>query len=131
MVATILVKDRSEWREAMVDEEDFDALSAYRWYAHKPRLSRTVYAKAGGKPTIYMHRLVAKPSRALDVDHIDGNGLNNTRANLRSVSRAANLKAGVSRRAYDGWKARNGPKTGTQLGKTAVKRSGGSGSVEA
>lgn len=40
--------------------------------------------------TRYMHRLIMLAPKGLQVDHIDGNGLNNTRANLRLCERSLN-----------------------------------------
>lgn len=39
-----------------------------------------------------MHRLILKPKQGQEVDHIDHNGLNNTRANLRVVTHSENQK---------------------------------------
>jgi hypothetical protein len=48
----------------------------------------------GRRVTEYLHRVVAKRAGllvdSLDVDHIDGDRLNNTRVNLRTASRAQN-----------------------------------------
>ena len=54
----------------------------------------------GFKKTIYMHRVIIGGD-ALEVDHIDGNCLNNTKSNLRSCTHAQNISnqkrpAGVS-----------------------------------
>lgn len=75
---------------ALIDDEDAD-LCAYKWQAMPKKDCTGGYyafrqrAKADGEGamTIYMHRAVmaAKPGEI--VDHIDGDGLNNTRANLR------------------------------------------------
>ena len=74
---------------AMVDDEDFDFINQWKWYASKD--VRTFYArtniwlhKIGKQKTVRMHRyilLLNNPS--VLVDHKDCNGLNNQKNNLR------------------------------------------------
>ena len=75
---------------ATVDDEDYAWLSGLKWHAWvKTRSdgSKLVYAQGNaGK----MHRLIAGAPQGAFVDHIDGNGLNNTRANLRLVTAKQN-----------------------------------------
>lgn len=79
---------------AKVDDEDFDMLSQMRW--HAMRGVSTVYAATNVKRengrygTVAMHRIVNKTPHGLDTDHIDGDGLNNIRANLRIATRTEN-----------------------------------------
>lgn len=40
--------------------------------------------------TQYMHRLIMQPGEGLEVDHINGDGLDNTRQNLRIATRSQN-----------------------------------------
>lgn len=73
----------SRGKVALVDDADFDYLSQYKWYAAKEK--HTWYAKTnivcnGKRTTIRMHRLLLD---AKQIDHKDGNGLNNQRHNLR------------------------------------------------
>ncbi len=75
---------------AIVDEEDFEFLSHFRWHAKKPSNSNCWYAYSYQKTrpkTISMHREILKHHGILkdktSVDHIDGNGLNNQKSNLR------------------------------------------------
>ncbi len=79
---------------AYVDDEDFDYLNQYKWYAQKSY--NTFYAVRGdyskGKPKqIRMHRVImnVKESKMM-IDHIDRNGLNNCKSNLRVCSNAEN-----------------------------------------
>lgn len=72
---------------ALVDDEDYDQLSQYTWKAS--RKGNTVYAERSRK---LMHREIMNALPNMEVDHIDGNGLNNTRSNLRLCSHAENLR---------------------------------------
>ena len=81
---------------AIVDPEDYEPLSKYKWYAIKCK--NTFYAgrnarcpKTKKKLYIKMHREVINPPEHLDVDHINRNGLDNRKANLRPVTRAQNI----------------------------------------
>lgn len=78
---------------ALVDAQDAEWLSCYRWRAI--RIRNTWYAvRDGGEKLLYMHRLILDAPDGLVVDHRDGNGLNNTRANLRLVTvRENNINA--------------------------------------
>jgi hypothetical protein len=84
-------------RVAIVDDADFEKVMAIspRWYAQ--RIRDTVYAcyddKTGEKRKLYyMHRVVANAPSSLHVDHKDGNGLNNQRANLRVCTSGENSR---------------------------------------
>ena len=75
---------------AIIDDEDYELVSQHKWYALKGH--NTMYAEAshpnsGGK--VLMHRLILKPGE-LHVDHIDNNGLNNQRSNLRFATTSQN-----------------------------------------
>ncbi len=80
---------------AMVDDEDFILLSAINWTPEKPK--HTIYCsnfrKVKGKTVaIRMHRLIINPTKDQSVDHIDGNGLNNQKANLRVCTNSQNAQ---------------------------------------
>lgn len=83
---------------AIVDEEDFKWLSQHKWcitsegYAH---------CYKGG----YMHRMINKTPEGLITDHIDGNRLNNSRANLRTVDKSVNaINSGLRTNNKSGYK---------------------------
>ena len=78
---------------ALVDNDDFETLNRYRWYAVK--LGNTFYAmrKTYTPPkTVYMHReiLNLKSGDKRETDHINHDGLNNQRSNLRICNRRQN-----------------------------------------
>jgi hypothetical protein len=87
--------------EALVDDEDFAVLSQFKWCASKS--DQSFYAMRGQGPRkaqrfFYMHRVIAGAERGQVVDHIDGNTLNNTRANLRLATTRQNAMNARSHR---------------------------------
>ncbi len=92
---------------ALVDDHDFEHLSRYKWYVLKVRNTQYAVrnkAKHEPKPTTRcMHRDIMEPQKGLDVDHMNGDGLDNRRRNLRVVTRAENNKnLGIDRRNTSG-----------------------------
>lgn len=78
---------------AIVDDDDYEWLSQYRWLLYgQSQRSGFEYAcgQVNGKRT-YMHRLLAGVD-GLHVDHINGNTLDNRRSNLRAVTPAENAR---------------------------------------
>lgn len=76
---------------ALVDDVDYDQLAAMPWHANPH--GRTVYARTnlrreGGWMTVPMHRVITGWSY---VDHINGDGLDNRRENLRQATHGQNM----------------------------------------
>jgi hypothetical protein len=101
---------------AQVSDEDFERVSANRWTvtdngsgafrgSRNPKLyaRRVVRGSDGVQRTIYLHRFIMEAPSGLVVDHIDGDGLNCTRENLRLCSAAENNRPNwfVKRRAEE------------------------------
>jgi hypothetical protein len=80
--------------EAIIDAADVCLVGRHLWYA-KTKPGKTVYAVRSsrtGRRTIQLHRIIMGEPEGLEVDHRDGNGLNNRRVNLRIATRAQNGK---------------------------------------
>ena len=64
------------------------------WFCVQSRNTKyaiaTVKADNGGRTTVYMHRLVTAAQPGEQVDHINHDGLDNRRDNLRAVSQSVN-----------------------------------------
>ena len=72
---------------ALVDPEYYEIVNSYRWYSWYNR-RRTHYAATNiyqgeAKTILLMQHLILPVKPGFEVDHADGNGLNNRRANLR------------------------------------------------
>jgi hypothetical protein len=76
----------SKNKYALVDDADFTWLNQWKW-----SLTSHSYASriADGKQ-IYMHRLITNAPKGMEVDHINGDSLNNCQANLRICTKAQN-----------------------------------------
>ena len=89
---------------AIVDDEDYDWLMTWKWCAVKQ--GHTFYAytntpRSQGKTLIGMHRFLMCHPKGMDIDHINHNGLDNRRSNIRIATRRENAanrtKQGTSR----------------------------------
>jgi hypothetical protein len=83
---------------AIVDAEDFKTLSRFRWCVLAARDGTRFYAvRRHRNRFIFMHRVIANAPDGIDVDHINGNRLDNRRCNLRLCTRSENLRNRGSR----------------------------------
>lgn len=105
----------TQGKVALIDDGDYPLVSQYKWSAHhwRGKWYAKAYAKKGrGRALVSMHRLVADAPSGYVVDHIDGNGLNNTRANLRLATHHENMMSrkpnATHGRAYKGVYAKRG-----------------------
>jgi hypothetical protein len=86
----------TQGKVALVDDEDYEYLNQWTWCAQKDR--NTYYAKRGVNKgnnkteRINMHRLIMNTPHDMFVDHIDHDGLNNQKYNMRNCTWAQNTR---------------------------------------
>lgn len=73
----------------VVDDDDFLQLSCSRWFVCTGYAARATYAN-GKRKLIYMHRVILGAGDGEYSDHINGDRLDNRRANLRICTQQQN-----------------------------------------
>jgi hypothetical protein len=79
----------TQGKVAWVDQADYEMLSHWRWFPTNGGAYATRNVRRGG--TSCMHRTIMLPDPGLHVDHINGDGLDNRRCNLRVCSCEENM----------------------------------------
>lgn len=74
---------------ALVDDEDFEFINRYIWCYDNGYAHRKIRIK-GKDIKIYMHRFIIGVINK-EIDHINGNGIDNRKENLRIVTHRQNL----------------------------------------
>lgn len=83
----------SKGQIVMVDDSDFEYLNQFNWCTLKGK--HTFYAfrmvgPKGKRTSVLMHREILNAPKGMECDHVDGNGLNNQRSNLRLATISQN-----------------------------------------
>lgn len=73
---------------AKIDAADLNLVSQHCWHLHNSN-GKLYAATGGGRKRIFMHSLIFG---SLGIDHKDGDGLNNSRENLRKASHCQNMQ---------------------------------------
>jgi hypothetical protein len=80
----------TQGKVALVDDEDYEYLSQFKWYAQKSETTWYAARHPTKNKTVRMHRVLMDDPQGLEVDHEDRDGLNNQRYNLRVATHAQN-----------------------------------------
>lgn len=97
-IAVALAGRRGSGKATLIDEADAPIAEARPWYLHS-------CGYAVSHDGTYLHRALAKPPAGLQVDHVNGDRLDNRRCNLRVTTATGNSRnSGASRRSTSGFK---------------------------
>ncbi len=100
----------TQGRFAIVDPADYDDLSLHKWRLCKTKGKHVLYAERttrrsdGTYSRILMHRQLIAPPSGYVIDHVNGCGLDNRRANLRLATVAQNAWNAGGRSGRSGYK---------------------------
>ncbi|MFC1793257.1 HNH endonuclease [Planctomycetota bacterium] len=100
----------TQGRFAIVDPQDYQRLSKYKWRLCRTKGKNVLYAERsirlpGGKYSrLLMHRQLIDTPEGYVIDHINGSGLDNRRANLRLATVAQNAWNSKKRNPRSGYK---------------------------
>ncbi|BAK66857.1 putative endonuclease [Sphingobium sp. SYK-6] len=114
---------------AIIDDEDEHLVAGIKWHAHPVERSTggfyAVNGRGGAKPTLagrrYMHRLILGASASQLVDHVNGDGLDNRRANLRIATRRQN---NINRQTTNRWGFRGIERTASGRWRSLIRVDG-------
>lgn len=91
---------------ALVDADDLPLIDGYTWGLRGGRTNNCYVGARQNRTTVYMHRLIARAESGQMVDHVNGDKLDNRRANLRlctfSQNNANTPVRRVSKSGYKG-----------------------------
>lgn len=79
--------------KALVDSEDAWRVADFRWRESWHPKRTVVYVRMRTFPYTPLHQFILGNRPGMVIDHIDGDGLNNQRSNLRWATTAQNLSA--------------------------------------
>ena len=93
----------TQGRVVLVDDADYEWLSQWKWRIMERCQLFYAIRSTGSKHNRgfeLMHRLILglQPNNKLQTDHIDGDGLNNQRSNLRACTRTQNRQSARKRK---------------------------------
>lgn len=84
------------YHSIILDKDDYDLCKVRSW--HLSKAPNTFYALTdvfldnGRRTTVQIHQMIMKPKPGFVVDHINGNGLDNRRCNLRVTTMKMNSR---------------------------------------
>jgi len=102
----------TQGKVALVDDDDFEWINQWNWHIANHKRRGLYYARRSGvsvngeRPVFLMHRQILNAPKGSCVDHINHNGLDNRRENLRLCNNSQNhqntLKSAKNTSGYKG-----------------------------
>ncbi len=84
----------TQGKQAIVDDEDFERVAPYKWQvmrAHKKLYAVSQFPASIVKTrTLLLHRFIMNAASGMQIDHINGDGLDCRKSNLRFATNAQN-----------------------------------------
>jgi len=68
---------------AIVDDKDYELLSKHKWSVSSAGYAKRSIKKGKDQKTIYLHRFIMNVPQDMEIDHINGDRLDNRKWNLR------------------------------------------------
>lgn len=127
VVTKILLKNVNKW--CLVDTEDVEKIKICTWYSKKDKWNQYARGMIKGKE-VKMHRyIMGVTDPKIHIDHINGNGFDNRKENLRIANNSTNhMNQKMRSDNTTGYKgvARRGSKYDARIAKDKVNYSLGS-----
>lgn len=83
-------KDGEESGRAIIDVDNVEKCKQYKWHIKRSR--NTDYVLNTGEDRFFLHRLIMNYyGHDMEIDHINRNGLDNRKSNLRLVTHSKNI----------------------------------------
>jgi len=94
VVGNVAIVPLTRGKHALIDSKDVALVDGRNWHVQR-RSDLLWYAVfRSGRHTLYMHRLIMQPPNSLETDHINHDGLDNRRINLRACTQSQNQANG-------------------------------------
>lgn len=94
---------------AIIDDDDYEKVSKYKWQS-MDHIYTDYAMTTKNRKNIYMHRLIMNTKSDEHIDHINGNGLDNRKSNLRIANKQINAYNSRKRITYKGKNSSSGYK---------------------
>lgn len=95
-------------RFALVDAADYEWLMGWKWYFNGKYAARkqhiSFFQGKQKQKGIKMHRVIMNTMEGMDTDHINGDGLDNRRENLRICTTSQNMANQIKTRGVSKYK---------------------------
>lgn len=94
----------TQGKQTLVDDADFEIFSQWKWQLNG-KYARRSWRENGKVKNMTMHRLIMNPSKDMQIDHINGDKLDNRKENLRitdSIGNNRNVNSKIGKSGYKG-----------------------------